>query len=56
MAAVKSPQAIRRDILGNEPALQVLREVLAGDGLPLAEEAARRLSDLRLLDMLAMSA
>lgn len=49
-------EAIRRDILGNETGLQVLRQVLAATGAPLAEQAARRLSDLRLLDMLAWAA
>ena len=46
-------EAIRRDILGNEAGLQALREVLAATGASLAEQAARGLSDLRLLDMLA---
>ena len=45
-------EAIRRDILDNEAGLQVLRQVLAATGAPLPEQAARRLSDLRLLDML----
>jgi Family of unknown function (DUF6308) len=49
-------EAIRRDILGNEAGLQVLRQVLAATGAPLAEQAAQRLSDLRLLDMLAWAA
>ena len=49
-------EAVRRDILGNEPGLLVLREVLVAAGAPLAEEAARRLSDLRFLDMLAFAA
>ena len=49
-------EAIRRDILGNEAGLQVLRQVLASTGAPLAEQAAQRLSDLRLLDMLAWAA
>ena len=46
-------EAIRRDILGNEAGLQVLRQVLAATEAPLAEQAARGVSDLRLLDMLA---
>src|SRR6516162_6193301 len=46
-------EAIRRDILDNEANLQVLRQALAATGTPLPEQAARRLSDLRLLDMLA---
>ena len=45
-------EAVRRDILDNEAGLQVLRQVLAATGAPLPEQAARRLSDLRLLDML----
>jgi hypothetical protein len=49
-------EAVRRDILGSEAALLALREVLAAAGTPLTEEAARRLSDLRLLDMLAWAA
>jgi len=49
-------EAIRRDILGSEAGLQALREVLAVAEAPLAEEAARRLSDVRLLDMLAWAA
>jgi len=46
-------EAVRRDILDNEANLQVLRQALAATGTPLPEQAARRLSDLRLLDMLA---
>lgn len=49
-------EAIRRDIVASEPALLVLRQVLAGTGAPLAEQAARVLTDLRLLDMLAFAA
>jgi len=49
-------EAIRRDILGSEASLRVLREVLPASRSPLAEEAAHRLSDLRLLDMLAFAA
>jgi Family of unknown function (DUF6308) len=49
-------EAIRRDVLGGEAALPVLREALAGSSAPLAREAARRLSDLRLLDILAFAA
>jgi hypothetical protein len=49
-------EAIRRDVLVNEAGLQVLRQVLAATGAPLAEQAAQRLSDLRLLDMLAFAA
>ena len=49
-------EAIRRDILGNEAGLRVLRQVLAATGAPLADQAAQRLSDLRLLDMLAWAA
>ena len=49
-------EAIRRDILANEAGLQAVREVLAATEAPLAEQAARGLSDLRLLDMLAWAA
>jgi hypothetical protein len=49
-------EAIRRDILGSQVGLRVLREVLVAAETPFAEEAARRLSDLRLLDMLAWAA
>jgi Family of unknown function (DUF6308) len=49
-------EAIRRDILAAQAGLRVLRQVLAATGAPLPEEAARRLSDLRLLDMLAFAA
>ena len=49
-------EAVRRDILGSEASLRVLREVLAATGAPFAEQAAQRLSDLRLLDMLAFAA
>lgn len=49
-------EAIRRDILANETGLQVLRQVLAATGAPLAQQAARRLSNLRLLDMLTWAA
>lgn len=49
-------EAIRRDVLGSEAGLRVLRQVLAATGAPLPEQAARRLSDLRLLDMLAFAA
>ena len=49
-------EAVRRDIVGNEAALQALRRVLPATGAPLAEQAAERLSDLRLLDMLAFAA
>ena len=49
-------EAIRRDILASEAGLQVLRQALATTEAPLAEQAARRLSDLRLLDMLAWAA
>jgi hypothetical protein len=49
-------EAVRRDILGGEAGLRVLRGVLAAAEAPLAAEAARRLSDLRLLDMLAFAA
>jgi hypothetical protein len=48
-------EAVRRDILDAEAGLRVLREVLAVAEAPLATEAARRLSDVRLLDMLAFA-
>ena len=46
-------EAVRRDIIDNEDALRALRRVLRATGAPLAEQATERLSDLRLLDMLA---
>jgi hypothetical protein len=49
-------EAVRRDIVDNEAALRALRLALPATGAPLAEEAAERLSDLRLLDMLAFAA
>jgi hypothetical protein len=49
-------EAVRRDIAASQAALQALRRVLPATGAPLAEEAAERLSDLRLLDMLAFAA
>lgn len=49
-------EAIRQDILRSEAALQVLREVLTASPVPMAQTAAQRLSDLRLLDMLAWAA
>jgi hypothetical protein len=49
-------EAVRRDIVDSEVALQALRRVLPATGAPLAEQAAERLSDLRLLDMLAFAA
>jgi len=49
-------EAVRRDIVANEAALHVLRRVLPATAAPLAEQAAERLSDLRLLDMLAFAA
>jgi Family of unknown function (DUF6308) len=49
-------EAIRQDILRSEAALQELREVLTASQAPMAQTAARRLSDLRLLDMLAWAA
>lgn len=48
-------EAIRRDVVGSEAGLRVLRQVLAATGAPLAEQAAWKLSDLRLLDMLAFA-
>jgi hypothetical protein len=49
-------EAIRRDILRGEDALRVLREILPASPAPLAQTAARQLSDLRLLDILAWAA
>ena len=49
-------EAVRRDIVANEAALHVLRRVLPATAAPLAEQATERLSDLRLLDMLAFAA
>jgi uncharacterized protein DUF6308 len=49
-------EAVRRDVLASQAGLRVLREVLATAEAPLAQEAARRLSDVRLLDMLAFAA
>lgn len=49
-------EAVRRDIVASEVALQALRRVLPATGAPLAEQAAERLSDLRFLDMLAFAA
>jgi hypothetical protein len=49
-------EAVRRDIVGNEAALRALRRVLPATGAPLAQQATERLSDLRLLDMLAFAA
>jgi len=49
-------EAIRRDILGSHTALEALRQVLARTEMKLAHEAGRRLSDLRLLDILAWAA
>lgn len=49
-------EAVRRDIVASQAALRALRQVLPATGAPLAEQAAERLSDLRLLDMLAFAA
>ena len=49
-------EAVRRDIVASEVALQALRRVLPATGAPLAEQATERLSDLRFLDMLAFAA
>jgi hypothetical protein len=49
-------EAIRRDIAASQAAVQALRQVLPATGAPLAEQATERLSDLRLLDMLAFAA
>jgi hypothetical protein len=49
-------EAIRRDILNSQASLRLLRQVLPAMGTSLAEPAARTLTDLRLLDMLAWAA
>ena len=49
-------EAVRRDIVASQAALRALRQVLPATGAPLAEQATERLSDLRLLDMLAFAA
>lgn len=49
-------EAIRRDIQSNLDALAELRVALHGSSVPLALEASERLSDVRLLDMLAWAA
>jgi hypothetical protein len=49
-------EAVRRDLLSNEAALRELRGALRGTGCTLASEASAKLSDLRLLDILAWAA
>jgi hypothetical protein len=49
-------EAVRRDILNNDAGLYTLRRTLASSQSPLAEQASRCLSDLRLLDILAWAA
>lgn len=49
-------EAVRRDLVSNATAIAALREALVSAPVPLADEAARRLSDLRLLDMMAWAA
>jgi hypothetical protein len=49
-------EAVRRDLLSNEAALRELRGALRDIGCVLASEASAKLSDLRLLDMLAWAA
>jgi hypothetical protein len=49
-------EAVRRDLLSNEAALRELRGALRGTDRALASEASARLSDVRLLDMLAWAA
>lgn len=49
-------EAIRRDIESNRDALAELRGALERSSVPLALEASERLSDVRLLDMLAWAA
>ncbi len=49
-------EAVRRDLLSNEAALRELRGALRDTDCGLASEASAKLSDLRLLDMLAWAA
>jgi Family of unknown function (DUF6308) len=49
-------EAIRRDVIGAEAALRLLREALDQSLVPLAEIVSQKVSDLRLLDMLAWAA
>jgi hypothetical protein len=49
-------EAVRCDLVSNEAALRELRRALRGANLALACEASARLSDVRLLDMLAWAA
>jgi hypothetical protein len=49
-------EAVRRDLLSNESALRELRGALRGTDCTLASEASAKLSDLRLLDILAWAA
>ncbi|MGH9153728.1 MAG: DUF6308 family protein [Acidimicrobiales bacterium] len=49
-------EAVRRDLLVNDAALMELRKALRDVPVALATEAADRLSDARLMDMLAWSA
>jgi hypothetical protein len=49
-------EAVRRDLLSNEMALRELRGALRESDCALAFEASGKLSDLRLLDMLAWAA
>lgn len=49
-------EAVRRDLLSNQAALRELRGALGDIDCALASEASAKLSDLRLLDMLAWAA
>ncbi|HVM15339.1 MAG TPA: DUF6308 family protein [Egibacteraceae bacterium] len=49
-------EAVRRDLIANETALTALREALPATGVPLASDIAERVSDVRLLDMIAWAA
>jgi Family of unknown function (DUF6308) len=49
-------EAVRRDLLGNQAAVRELRGALGDIDCALASEASAKLSDLRLLDMLAWAA
>ena len=49
-------EAVRLDLLSNQAALRELRGALGDIDCALASEASAKLSDLRLLDMLAWAA
>lgn len=49
-------EAVRRDLVANEKALEALRAALPATQLPLAHDVAERVQDIRLLDMIAWAA